>query len=167
MDELSTHPQVDPAARKTVLRMVTYGLYAVGVARGDDRNMFTANWLTQVSFEPPLIALSVENDSHSIDLIRETGVFTVSVFGDDQREQAAALGKRWRLRPDKMREMSYEIGLAGCPYLVDALGYVECAVTDRMAAGDSTLFLAEVTNAEALREGTPLTMAAAGFRHAG
>ena len=167
MDELSAHTQVDPAARKAVLRMFTYGLYAVGVARGDDRNMFTANWLTQASFEPPLITLSVENDSHSIDLIRETGVFTVSVFGDDQKEQAAALGKRWHLRPDKLKDMSHKIGVTGCPYLADSLGYLECAIVDSMRAGDSTLLLAEIVNAEVLREGTPLTMAAAGFRHAG
>jgi flavin reductase (DIM6/NTAB) family NADH-FMN oxidoreductase RutF len=59
---------VEPALRKAVLRTFTYGLYAVGVARGDERNLFTANWLTQVSFDPPLLAVSVENDSHSIGL---------------------------------------------------------------------------------------------------
>jgi hypothetical protein len=36
-----------------------------------------------------------------------------------------------------------------------------------MPAGDSTVFLAEVINAEVQAEGTPLTMQEAGFRHAG
>jgi flavin reductase (DIM6/NTAB) family NADH-FMN oxidoreductase RutF len=149
------------------LRLFTYGLYAVGVSRGDDKNLFTANWLTQVSFDPPLIALSVEDDSHSIALLRDNGVFAISVFSSDDREKAGALGKRWELRPNKIDEVEYELGITGCPILTDALGAVECRVTGSMPAGDSTVFLGEVINAYVGREGIPLTMSAAGFRHAG
>lgn len=158
---------LEPATKKTVLRQFTYGLYAVGVASGEERNMFTANWLTQVSFEPPLLALSVENDSHSIGMIRETGLFAVSVLALGERELAGRLGKRWELRPDKLDGVPLREGTTGCPVLQDALGFVECRVTDHVAAGDSTVFIAEVIHAEALREGKPLTMAEAGFRHAG
>jgi len=158
---------LDPAAKKAVLRMVTYGLYAVGVARGEERNMFTANWLTQVSFEPPLLALSVENESHSIGLIRETGRFSISIFASGGREMAGLLGKRWKLRPEKLDEVPYRLSPGGLPILENALGTVECRVTDAVAAGDSTVFIAEVVHAEVLHEGDPLTMAEAGFRHAG
>jgi flavin reductase (DIM6/NTAB) family NADH-FMN oxidoreductase RutF len=167
MSAIEHEATLDPGAKKTVLRMVSYGLYAVGVARGEERNMFTANWLSQVSFEPPLVALSVENDGHSIELIRQSGAFAVTVFGDEQRDRAAALGKPWRLNPDKIREVPTRGGITGCPILEDGVGAVECRVVDSMAAGDSTVFLGEVISAEVLREGTPLTMAAAGFRHAG
>jgi len=166
-----THPaeqlSLDPAAKKTVLRMFTYGLYAVGVAHGGDRNMFTANWLTQVSFDPPLVALSVENDSHSIELLQRSGVFAVSVLSREQREEAGLLGKRWKLRPTKIDDVRHRPGVTGCPLLEDALGVVECRVTGHMPAGDSTVFLAEVVHAEAHGDGTPLTMQEAGFRHAG
>lgn len=158
---------LDPVARKTVLRLFTYGLYAIGVAHGEERNMFTANWLTQVSFDPPMMALSVENDSHSIGLIAESGVFAVSVLGDDQRDLAGALGKRWSLRPDKLDEVPIRLGVTGCPILVHALGAIECRVIGSMPAGDSTVLVAEVVAAEMIRDGKPLTMAAAGFRHAG
>lgn len=161
------HIEMDLAAKKTALRMFSYGLYAVGVAKGDERNMFTANWLTQVSFEPPLLALSVENDGHSIELLRDSGVFAVSVFGADQREEAGLLGKRWELRPDKINQVHCRLGQTGCPILADALSAIECRVRDSIPAGDSTIFLAEVITAEVYREGTPLTMADAGFRHAG
>jgi flavin reductase (DIM6/NTAB) family NADH-FMN oxidoreductase RutF len=165
---LPTGPSaLDLAARKTALRLFTYGLYAVGVSRGDEKNLFTANWLTQVSFEPPLIALSVEHHSHSIALLRENGVFAISVFSSEDREKAGALGKRWELRPNKIDEVEYELGVTGCPILKDALGTIECRVMDSMPAGDSTIFLGEVIDARVGREGTPLTMSAAGFRHAG
>lgn len=167
MAQLDEQAALDPVARKAVLRLFTYGLYAVGVAGGGEQNMFTANWLTQVSFEPPLIAISVENQGHSIALLRESGVFAVSVFSSEQREQAGALGKRWNLRPGKIDQVPHRTGITGCPVLEGALGVVECRVVDSMPAGDSTLFLAEVVSAEVIGEGTPLTMADAGFRHAG
>ena len=52
------HPTLDPEAKKTVLRLFSYGLYAVTAAHDGERGVFTANWLTQVSFDPPLVALS-------------------------------------------------------------------------------------------------------------
>jgi flavin reductase (DIM6/NTAB) family NADH-FMN oxidoreductase RutF len=167
MTEVIQQAPLDPVAKKSVLRLFTYGLYAIGVAHHDARNLFTANWLTQVSFDPPLLALSVENDSHSIELLRASGVFAVSVFSQDDRERAGALGKRWKLRPTKIDEAPYHLGVTACPVLETALGVVECRVVNSLPAGDSTLFLGEVIHAEAPRAGVALTMAEAGFRHAG
>lgn len=168
MTATAEHHPFDPAKRKTVLRMFTYGLYALGTARGDDRDLATVNWATQVSFDPALLAISVQNDSHSIEILRDTGACALSIFGEDQREQAGLLGKRWRLRPDKVEAVVHRPGaMTGCPILENSLGAVECRVRGSMPAGDSTVFLVEPLSAEVFREGTPLTMAAAGFRHAG
>ena len=71
---------MDAAAKKTMLRRFPFGMYAVTVADGEDRNAFTANWLTQAAFEPPAIMVAVESDGHSIGIIRRTGVFTVNVY---------------------------------------------------------------------------------------
>jgi flavin reductase (DIM6/NTAB) family NADH-FMN oxidoreductase RutF len=165
--DITTLPPLDPDVKKAALRQFTYGLYALGTVRGAECNLATVNWASQVSFEPPLIAVSVENDSHSIELIGASGVFALSIFGDDTREEAGILGKRWKLRPEKIDAVSYHSGVTGCPILKDALASIECRVIGSMPAGDSTLFVGEVIAAHREREGTPLTMAAAGFRHAG
>ncbi len=49
--------EVDVNLKKQVLRTFTYGLYAVSCADAGEVNAFTANWLTQVSFDPPLLAV--------------------------------------------------------------------------------------------------------------
>lgn len=151
-----------------MLRQLTYGLYAVTVCHGAEVNAFTANWLTQVSFEPPMLAVSVENDSHSIALIDASGVFAVNVYAEGQRELAGRLGKSLARAPEKLAGVAYRTGPTGCPILLDALGALECRVTGRLPAGDSTVFVAEVVGAELPRtDGVPLTMQAAGFRHSG
>lgn len=158
---------MDEAAKKKVLRYFTYGLYAITVADGEFYNAFTANWLSQASFEPPMLMLSVENDSHSISIIRRTGVFLVNIFATGQKELAGQLGRSFKRNPQKLAGINYHLGVSGCPVLEDALGWLECRVTAEVEAGDSTVFIAKIVEAAVLNEGLPLTMQEAGFRHSG
>ena len=132
--------------RRRCLRLLTYGLYAVTARQGDEHGAFTANWLTQVSFEPPLLALSVENASHSIGLIRHSGIFTVNLLPAGSRAVAGLLGRRSSNLPRKLSHVEHDLGPNGCAVLAVALGYLECRVRASIAAGDSTVFIADVTD---------------------
>lgn len=158
---------MDEAAKKSVLRYFTYGLYIVTVREGERVNGFTANWLSQVSFTPPLVAVSVENDGASLPMMRASGEFAVSVLDSTQRGLAGQLGKSLHRAPDKLDGVSIVTAPGGFPVLGDSLGAVVCRVTGELPAGDSTLVLGEVVEAVQFREGDPLEMRAAGFRHAG
>ncbi|HEX9130847.1 MAG TPA: flavin reductase family protein [Ktedonobacteraceae bacterium] len=158
---------MDPNLKKQVLRTFTYGLYAVSCAAEGDVNIFTANWLTQVSFDPPLLAISVENNSKSLPMILRSRIFTVNILRSGERELAGKLGKSALKYPDKLADIEYQLGANGCPILDHALAWVACDVRHKVEAGDSTLIVAEVVNVGMLGEGQPLTMAEAGFRHAG
>src|SRR6266849_9988755 len=159
--------KMDPSVKKQVLRTFTYGLYAVSCANEDEINIFTANWLTQASFEPPLLAVSIENVTKSLPMILRSRVFTVNVLRSGGRELAGKLGKSALQHPDKLVGIDYEVGANGCPILRDALAWVACEVRHTAPAGDSTLIIAEVVDTGMLAEGQALTMAEAGFRHAG
>ncbi len=158
---------MDEAAKKQVLRLFSYGLYVVTAHDGDQDTAFLANWLTQVSFEPPLVAVSVENDSRSISIMRASGRFTVNVLESGQRELAGHFGRAYRKAGDKLAGRQFDRGPSRDPVLPEALGYCECRVTGIMPAGDSTLFVGEVVEAGMIRQGNPLIMAEAGFKHAG
>ncbi|HEX6818434.1 MAG TPA: flavin reductase family protein [Ktedonobacterales bacterium] len=159
---------MDDAVKKEALRLFTYGLYAVSVRAGERRNAFTANWLSQVSFDPPLLALSVDNTASSLELIRAAQRFVVNVYGAEQRELSGRLGKTLSRSPDKLEGIALGETASGQPYLRETLGWVEVAVESETPAGDSTLLLGRVVDAGVQRHGEePLTMRAAGFRHAG
>lgn len=158
---------MDPAIKKQALRLFSYGLYAVMCADGQEVNGFTANWLSQVSFDPPLIAVSIENGSKSLPMILHSRMFTVNVLRSGQTKLAGQLGKSALKVPNKLEGLSYEVKEGGYPILHEALGWVACAVKQSVEAGDSTLVIAEVVDAGMIAEGQPLTMAEAGFRHAG
>lgn len=157
---------MDEAAKKSVLRSFTYGLYAVTAKDGDEVNAFTANWLTQVSFEPPMVALAVENDARSLGMIRRSGRFGVCVLAREQRELAGHLGRSSQRNPAKLADVAYHL-VEDTPVLDAALGFVICRVAASQSAGDHTLLVGRVVEAGLLREGENLTLREAGFRYAG
>lgn len=158
---------MDEAAKKEALRLFTYGLYAITTGDAQHWNAFTANWVTQVSFDPPLVALSVENTSTSLPMIRQSRRFAVNVLTAEQRELAGRLGKPFARSPQKLEDLRMGTSETGCPVLLETAAWVECAVEGELPAGDSTLVLGHVVEAAVLHAEEPLTMRAAGFKHAG
>jgi flavin reductase (DIM6/NTAB) family NADH-FMN oxidoreductase RutF len=158
---------MDPKVKKQVLRTFTYGLYALSSANEGEVNICTVNWLTQVSFDPPLLAVSIENDSKSLPMVLRSRKFTVNVLRSGDRELAGKLGKSAVQQPDKLAGIGFDIGANGCPILHDGLAWVACEVRHSVEAGDSTVVVGEVVDTGMLGEGQPLTMSEAGFRHAG
>lgn len=156
-------------AKRSVLRLFTYGMYAVTSQHENRSGVFLANWLSQCSFEPPMLMLAVENDSTTLQLIQASGTFAVHVLATGQREFAGMLGKASRTNPRKLDAARWQpSAVTQNPILQDTLGYVECRVTGQTDAGDSTVLVGEIIAAELLNhELAPLTMQETGFRHFG
>ena len=159
---------MDSGLKKTVLRMFTYGLYAVTARHGAEVSMMTANWLTQCSFEPPMLMLAVESDSHTRQVIESSGAFAINIYENGQRDLAGDLGRTFRKHPEKIDEVTWQPGpLTGSPRLDSALAWAECKIVSSMPAGDHILFVTEVVEVGLNREGVPLTLKETGFKYAG
>lgn len=159
---------MDEAAKKQVLRHFSYGLYALTARSGDEARAMTVNWATQVSFDPPLVAVSIERESRTGAVAMATGQFALCVYAEGQRELAGLLGRHSVKSPDKFANVPWDPApVTGCPLIAGTLGALECRIVETVDAGDSLLIIAAIIAAHALREGEPLTMHAAGFRHAG
>ncbi len=65
------HAEEYDKLRRRVLWAMPSGLYVIGSRAGERRNGMTLNWATQVSFDPKLVAISVENGSVTHQLITE------------------------------------------------------------------------------------------------
>ena len=85
MQLFSTPMSLDLDAKKTLLRKIPHGLFICGVRDGDEVNGFTASWVTQGSFEPPLVVMGVRADSTSHGIIERTGCFSLNVLRADRR----------------------------------------------------------------------------------
>src|SRR5205814_6993222 len=112
----------------------TYGRYGVSCIQGDEVNAFTANWLSQVSFDPPLVAVSVENVTKSLPMILASKKFVVNVLRSGQRDLAAKLGKSALKVPTKLEGITYTLSPEGHPILQDAIAWVACEVRSSLPA---------------------------------
>ena len=142
---------------------LSLGVYVVGVTHGKQRNAFTAAWVTQVSFDPLLLALSINPQNASFPLVHASGAFTVSVLKRGQTDLARRFGTRSGRDEDKLAGVRWEPGCSGAPYLSEALAYFDCEQTESLPAGDHELIIGRVIGGRILDpEGVPLTYAETG-----
>ncbi|MCH6575791.1 MAG: flavin reductase family protein [Bacteroidetes bacterium] len=146
---------MDKNAKKTALRMIPYGLYVLTAETKDGRIAAgTVNWVTQASFEPPLIAMGVKADSGVHSLIKEAGVFALNFLGKDQQSTAHAFFKPTQKDGNTINGEAYEAGSTGAPVLESCSAYVECKLIQTVEKGDHSVFIGEVVDAGVKKEPT-------------
>ena len=157
----------DARGRQLALGMIPYALYVVGVGRGDDVGAYTANWISQASFEPPLLMLGVKKDARHHALIEKHGVLVVNVLGEGQKSLAAAF-MRWKdPEPGRIGGHAYTTGVTGAPILPDAPVSIECRVRRIVPGGDHDVVVAEVVETVTRREARPLLLSDTGWSYGG
>jgi flavin reductase (DIM6/NTAB) family NADH-FMN oxidoreductase RutF len=144
-----------------LFQRLTQGVYVIGVVDQTRVNAFTAAWVMQVSFNPPLLALSINPHNRSHGLLRRSGVFSVNVLSATQRDLARHFGQAQTA--DKLATVPWHAGLDGLPLLDQALAWFECQVLASHAAGDHELVVARVVGgALADPAATPMSYADTG-----
>jgi len=142
---------------------LTLGVYVIGVADGERRDAFTAAWVMQVSFDPLLLALSINPGNASYPLLHAGGGFTVNVLKKGELELAKRLGTRSGRELDKLAGLEWRAGRNGAPILKDALAYFDCELGATMSAGDHELVVGRVIDGRLLaRDATPMAYADTG-----
>lgn len=146
-----------------LFQRLSYGVYAIGVAAGDQRDAFTAAWVMQASFDPLLLVLSINPDNASHPLLHAGGGFTVNVLKQGQLDLARRFGTRSGRDEDKLAGVRWRPGRTGAPILEESLAYFDCELAGRTPAGDHELVLGRVMDGKILDRGsTPLTYAETG-----
>ena len=136
--------------RRRVLWRIPTGLYVIG-ARGEDpptRNLMTANWVTQLSFDPKWVGVGVEQAALTHRLISESGRFSVCFI---DREDRAIVRKF--TKPVEFDEAAQTLNgfpfierVTGAPILSQSVAFLDCEVREHVGAGNHTLFLGEVVD---------------------
>ena len=150
---------MDEQAKKTALRMIPYGLYVLGTKQGDELGASTVNWLTQASFEPPLLAMGVKTDGNAFRHLQANGDLALSILGTGQKDIAFAFFKPTEQEGTSLNGYAFETQETGAPILTDAPAWVEARVTYIVERGDHAVIVAEVTDAGVRQETPVLTLA--------
>ena len=134
--------------RRRVLWTFPSGLYVIGSRAGDRRNLMTANLVTQVSFEPKLVAVSIEEEAVTHELVRDGGAFAVNVLDREDRAIVRKFTKPVEVEGSNANGFPFtDAPVTGCPVLETAAAYVDCRVWKTVDVGTSTLYIGEVVDA--------------------
>ena len=127
---------MDADAKKTALRMIPYGIYAMTAQAGETIAAATVNWVTQSSFNPPLVVVGVKADSGAYAVAKDAGKFALNMLGKGQQGIAFAFFKPADVDDGKINGEPYHSGKTGAPVLANAI-----------ERGDHHIFIGEVIEA--------------------
>ncbi len=136
-----------------LVKQISHGVYVIGVGVGEYQNAFTAAWVMQVSFEPLLLAISINPAHYSYQLLQDSGVCTVNVLEQNQYALAEHFG---RSAKDKMVGFKWQTAETGAPVLSESLAYFDCQVSHYADGGDHKIAICKVVAAATLNQGRPM-----------
>ncbi len=138
---------MDADQKKTALRMIPYGIYVLTAEDGGDVAAATVNWVTQTSFDPPLVVIGMKADSGAYQIAKRAGHFALNVLGKGQQGAAFAFFKPAEVADGKISGEAYRAGTTGAPLLDSAPAAVECKVAEIVERGDHHIVIGEVVDA--------------------
>ena len=155
-------------AKKKILRQVPCGLYVIGLKDGDSYHAFTGSWLSQCSMKPPRVMLGVRAGTHSLELIQKGKVFSVNLLPKSEKKILEQFFKPTPASGNRFGDVSYTVKKTGTPILDKAISYLECEVKHLYEAGDHSIVVGEVLEAEVLQpDESPLIMADTPWHYGG
>ena len=143
----------------TVTWKIPNALALVGSRAGDERNAMTTSWITQLSMEPVLIGIGVDNKAVTHRLISEGGSFTVNLWDATDTKVFVKFSKPATDDGDTLNGRAVRSATTGAPVFEEAIAWLDCAVRQTHDLGSHTLFIGEVVDA-AIRDdaATPASM---------
>lgn len=139
---------LDKDVRRYTLGMITYGLYVVLSRYSDEVVGGTITWLSQASFEPPLVMLAVKRDSGLNEVARKSGYLVINIVDKDNLEVAQAFFKGARLENNKINGYEFEEArFSKAPIIKILSAWMEGKVKHIFDDGDHSIFIIEIVDA--------------------
>ena len=147
--------------RSDAMRLLSNGLYVLTACLSDTIHAATISWVSQVSFEPPLVMVALQRNSHLAHAVRKSHRYAVNILDVDQEPLAEKFFAHLTAPAGEQTLAGHTIrgSAAHCPLITDAMAWLECRLAAELPnPGDHSLLLGEVTSAGIRRPGTPMVL---------
>lgn len=137
------------------LGKMTHGIYVLTTFYEDEINGMIASWVSQVSYDPPLIMVAIHPKRYSHYLIEQSGLLALHILTKKQADYLSRF--KGTDQKDKFSSLQWGKGTTGCPILKECVAYLECKVKASCKPGNHTLFCGEVVDAKILSDEEPFS----------
>ena len=152
-----------PPDRKKIIEAVnkiSYGLYVITSVGKDGRiNGQIGNTVFQITSVPLRVAVGINKNNYTYELIKESGVFAINVLKQSQIDLVPIFGLKSGREVNKFENVKYYKIASGVPVLNDILSWMECRIVGEMTVdcGTHALFVADVVDGDVITSDEPLT----------
>ena len=150
---------VEPEMVNRVTWKIPNALALVGSRAGDERNAMTTSWITQLSMEPVLIGIGVDNSAVTHRLISDGGSFTLNLWDSENTRPFVKFSKPAQDDGEALNGWSVRGEATGAPVFDDAIAWLDCEVRQSLDLGTHTLFIGEVVAADVRNDDTAARVA--------
>ena len=123
-------------------------LALIGSRSGSERNGMTASWITQLSMEPVLIGVGVDNTAVTHRLISEGGSFTVNLWNAEDTRVFVKFSKPATYADGTLNGRPVKEATTGAPVFTEAIAWMDCEVRHAIDLGTHTLFVGELVDGD-------------------
>lgn len=143
----------------TIMKNLSYGMYALGVKGESGPNACIVNTVFQVTSSPINIAVSVNHNNYSNECIKKTGIFTISVLSEDTSGAViGTLGFNSGRKVNKLKNVNHKVLVEGVPVIKEYTScWFLCKVVDFIDTSTHTLFIGEVIAGSEKSHGEPMS----------
>ena len=143
------------------LQKIGYGVYVISSKLENRMNGQIANTAFQVTSAPETIAISINKQNYTHELIQRSKVFSVSILSKTAPMTLIGhFGFKSGRDEDKFSGISFKTGVTGSPYLLEhTVSYIEAEVIQEMDCGTHTIFLGKAISGDVLSDVEPMTYA--------
>ena len=158
---------IDRDIKRSLGQMIK-GVQVVAATHDGLTRAYTSHWVSQISFDEPIVLASVSPKHDTYPLMVESGRFSVSLLAADQISEGQYFsypGRKFKYTAPEYMEHDDE----GRPIVPNSIAWLHCETFDRIERFDHDLFLANVVAVTEGRLGEPplLYSARHGWRSTG
>jgi flavin reductase (DIM6/NTAB) family NADH-FMN oxidoreductase RutF len=153
---------VDPVSLRRALATYPTGVTVVTAMGESGPSGLTANAVTSLSLEPPMMLACLDRGARTLISVRAAGRFGVNALAAGQEKVARLFGAK-DPEPDKWRNTGWDERL-GIPRLACAIMWVACELRDLIDGGDHLIVTGDVLEVEADADRQPLIFHRGAYR---
>jgi len=156
---------MDEAAMRKMRGSFASGVTVVTTASGGKLRGVTVSAFTAVSLDPPLILISLANETTTLEMIAESGILAVNILSDEQEFLSERFAARAPVVNEAFEGVPYHVAATGAPILEKSLAWYDCRVEVTYASGDHTLIVGRALAIGMDESRQPLIYFANHYRH--
>ncbi len=153
--------------KKTILRKFSNGLFITTAKDKDKATGAVISFVTQISIDPPYIALAIRKDSSFYKVAIKSDYLAVQLPSKEQQSIVSSFFKIKDQSPDSINGYNFKWSELENPILDDIPMILEVKIIEIIDKGDHPIFICEVVNTILRQNIDVLTMADTTWHYGG